>query len=470
VVFITASEILETVNMIRSENLDVRTVTMGISLYDCADRDPGRAAARIHRKIVRRAGRLVAVAREIEEKYGIPIVNRRVSLTPIAHVMGSDDPAAYVKIAHALDAAAEEIGIDFVGGFSCMVQKGFTHGDAALIEAIPEAISATQRVCSSVNVASTKAGINMDAVVRMADVVLAVAKMTAANGSIGAAKIVIFCNVPEDNPFMAGALHGTGEPEVSINVAISGPGVVRNVVEHNPDASLIELADLIKRTTFKITRVGELVAREASQMLDAQMGIIDLSLAPSPAVGDSIAEILAGMGLECAGAPGTTAALAMLNDAVKKGGTMATLAMLNDAVKKGGTMATSSTGGLSGAFIPVSEDAAMAKAAAAGALSIEKLEAMTAVCSLGLDMIVVPGDIPRNALAGTIADVMAIGMVNGKTTGARLIPAYGKKVGDWVNLGGLFGEAPVMAVNTFGNDRFIRRGGRIPAPLQGLTN
>jgi uncharacterized protein len=454
VVFITASEILETVNMIRSENLDVRTVTMGISLYDCADRDADRAAERIHRKIVRRAGRLVAVAREIEEKYGIPIVNRRVSLTPIAHVMGSDDPVAYVKIAHALDAAAEEIGIDFVGGFSCMVQKGFTSGDAALIEAIPEAISATRRVCSSVNVASTKAGINMDAVVRMADVVLAVAKMTAASDSIGAAKIVIFCNAPEDNPFMAGASHGTGEPEVSINVAISGPGVVRNVVEHNPDASLIELADLIKRTTFKITRVGELVAREASQMLDAQMGIIDLSLAPSPAVGDSIAEILAGMGLECAGAPGTTAALAMLNDAVKKGG----------------TMATSSTGGLSGAFIPVSEDAAMAKAAGAGALSIEKLEAMTAVCSLGLDMIVVPGDTPRNALAGTIADVMAIGMVNGKTTGARLIPAYGRKVGDWVNLGGLFGEAPVMAVSTFGNDRFIRRGGRIPAPLRSLTN
>jgi uncharacterized protein len=454
VVFITASEILETVNMIRSENLDVRTVTMGISLYDCADRDADRAAERVHAKIVRRAGRLVAVAREIEEKYGIPIVNRRVSLTPIAHVMGSDDPAAYVKIAHALDAAAEEIGIDFVGGFSCMVQKGFTSGDAALIEAIPEAISTTQRVCSSVNVASTKAGINMDAVVRMADVILAVAKMTAASDSIGAAKIVIFCNVPEDNPFMAGALHGAGEPEVSVNVAISGPGVVRNVVEHNPGASLIELADLIKRTTFKITRVGELVAREASQMLDAQMGIIDLSLAPSPAVGDSIAEILVGMGLECAGAPGTTAALAMLNDAVKKGG----------------TMATSSTGGLSGAFIPVSEDAAMAKAAGAGALSIEKLEAMTAVCSLGLDMIVVPGDTPRNALAGTIADVMAIGMVNGKTTGTRLIPAHGRKVGDWVNLGGLFGEAPVMAVSTFGNDRFIRRGGRIPAPLQSLTN
>lgn len=453
-VFITASEILETVNMITSENLDVRTVTMGISLYDCADRDPSRAADRIYRKIVHRAGGLVAAAREIEEKYGIPIVNLRVSLTPIAHVLGSDDPGDYVTVAHTLDAAAAEIGIDFVGGFSCMVQKGFTRGDAALIEAIPEAISGTGRVCSSVNVASTKAGINMDAVVRMADVVLAVAKMTAAADSIGAAKIVVFCNVPEDNPFMAGALHGAGEPEASINVAISGPGVVRNVVERNPDVSLIELADLIKRTTFKITRVGELVAREASQMLGAQMGIIDLSLAPSPAIGDSIAEILASMGLDHAGAPGTTAALAMLNDAVKKGG----------------TMATSSTGGLSGAFIPVSEDAAMANAVGAGALSIEKLEAMTAVCSLGLDMIVVPGDIPRNALAGTIADVMAIGMVNGKTTGARLIPAYGKKVGDWVNLGGLFGEAPVMAVNAFGNDRFMRRGGRIPAPLQSLTN
>ncbi len=453
-VFITSSEILETVNMIRSENLDVRTITMGISLYDCADRDPARAADLVHDKIVRRAGRLVSVAREIEEKYGIPIVNRRVSLTPIAHVLGSHDPAAYVRVAHALDAAAEEIGIDFVGGFSCMVQKGMTRADAALIESLPEAISATERVCSSVNVASTKAGINMDAVVRMADVVLAVAKMTQAADSIGAAKIVVFCNVPEDNPFMAGALHGTGEPEVSINVAISGPGVVRTVVRRNPDASLIELADLIKRTTFKITRVGELVAREASQMLDAQMGIIDLSLAPTPAVGDSIAEILEGMGLEYAGAPGTTAALAMLNDAVKKGG----------------TMATSSTGGLSGAFIPVSEDAAMARAVGAGALNLEKLEAMTAVCSLGLDMIVVPGDTSRNAIAGTIADVMAIGMVNSKTTGARLIPAHGKNVGDWVTLGGLFGSAPVMAVNTFGNDGFIRRGGRIPAPLQSLTN
>ena len=453
-VFITAHEILETVSMIRSENLDVRTITMGISLHDCSDRDPKHVAERVHNKIVRRAGRLVSVARQLEEKYGIPIVNRRVSLTPIAHIVGSDDPQAYVTVAHALDAAAQEVDIDFVGGFSCMVQKGFTRGDAALIEAIPEAISSTQRVCSSVNVASTKAGINMDAVVRMADVVRAVAKLTAKHDSIGAAKIVVFCNVPEDNPFMAGALHGPGEPEVSINVAISGPGVVCSVVEHHPEASLMELADLIKRTTFKITRVGELVAREASQMLDAQMGIIDLSLAPTPAVGDSIAEILAGMGLEYAGAPGTTAALAMLNDAVKKGG----------------TMATSSTGGLSGAFIPVSEDAAMARAAAEGALSIEKLEAMTAVCSLGLDMIVVPGDTPRNALAGTIADVMAIGMINSKTTGARLIPAHGKQVGDWVTLGGLFGEAPVMAVNRFGNDRFIARGGRIPAPLQSLTN
>jgi len=453
-VFITAHEILETVNMIRSENLDVRTITMGISLHDCAHRDPQRCAELVHAKILQRAGRLVAVAREIEEKYGIPIVNRRVSVTPIAQIVGGDDPADYVLVAHALDAAAQQVDIDFVGGFSCMVQKGFTRGDAALIEAIPEAIATTQRVCSSVNVASTKAGINMDAVVRMADVIRATAKMTAAHDCIGAAKIVVFCNVPEDNPFMAGALHGAGEPEVSINVAISGPGVVRNVVERHPDASLIELADLIKRTTFKITRVGELVARETSQMLDAQLGIIDLSLAPTPAVGDSIAEILIGMGLDQPGAPGTTAALAMLNDAVKKGG----------------TMATSSTGGLSGAFIPVSEDAAMARAAAAGVLSLEKLEAMTAVCSLGLDMIVIPGDTPSSALAGTIADVMAIGMVNSKTTGARLIPAFGKQVGDWVTLGGLFGEAPVMAISTCGNDRFIARGGRIPAPLQSLTN
>jgi len=454
VVFITEQEILETVAMIRSENLDVRAVTMGISLADCSERDPHRTAERIRAKIVQRAGRLLKVAGEIEEKYGIPIVNKRVSLTPIAQLVGGDDPAAYVEVAHALDAAAEEIGIDFVGGFSAMVQKGFTRGDAALIEAIPEAISSTQRVCSSVNVASTRAGINMDAVVRMADVIKALSKLTAANDSIECAKLVVFCNVPEDNPFMAGALHGSGEPEVSVNVAISGPGVVRNVVEHHPEASLIELADLIKRTTFKITRVGELVAREASQMLHAQMGIIDLSLAPTPAVGDSIAEILESMGLEQVGAPGTTAALAMLNDAVKKGG----------------TMATSSTGGLSGAFIPVSEDAAMAKAAADGVLSIEKLEAMTAVCSLGLDMIVVPGDIPTNSLAGMIADVMAIGMINSKTTGARLIPAYGKKVGEWVTLGGLFGEAPVMAVSQAGNDAFLRRGGRIPAPLQSLTN
>ena len=418
-VFITAQEILETVHMIRSENLDVRAVTMGISLDDCAERDARRTAERVHAKIVRRAGRLVAVADELQEKYGVPIVNKRVSVTPVADVAGNDDPAAYVEIAHAMDAAAEEVGIDFIGGFSALVQKGFTRSDAALIEAIPEAIGATRRVCSSVNVASTRAGINMDAVVRMADVLLAVAKRTADDDSIGCAKIVVFCNVPEDNPFMAGALHGSGEPEVSVNVAISGPGVVRNVVAAHPEASLIELADLIKRTTFKITRVGELVAREASEMLEAQMGIIDLSLAPTPAVGDSIAEILQSMGLEQPGAPGTTAALAMLNDAVKKGG----------------TMATSSTGGLSGAFIPVSEDAAMARAAADGVLSIEKLEAMTAVCSLGLDMIVVPGDTPRNSLAGVIADVMAIGMINGKSTGARLIPAYGKKVGDWVTSG-----------------------------------
>jgi len=453
-VFITTDEILETVRMIQAENLDVRAITMGISLNDCAARDVNEVSRRVYEKIVHHARELVPVALAIQRKYGIPVVNRRVAVTPIADVVASDDPADYVRVAHALDAAADAIGIDFVGGFSCLVQKGFSRGDEALIRAIPEAIASTQAVCSSVNVASTRAGINMDAVVRMADVLLDVSKRTADCESIGCAKIVTFCNVPEDNPFMAGALHGSGEPEVSVNVAISGPGVVRNVVQANPDASFTELADLIKRTAFKITRVGELVAREASLELGAQMGIIDLSLAPTPKVGDSIAEILESMGLERTGAPGSTAALALLNDAVKKGG----------------TMATSSTGGLSGAFIPVSEDAAMAHAAAEGVLSIEKLEAMTAVCSLGLDMIVVPGDISQASLAGMIADVMAIGMVNHKTTGARLIPAQGKKVGDWVCLGGLFGEAPVMAVSAADSAAFVGRGGRIPAPLQGLTN
>jgi uncharacterized protein (UPF0210 family) len=453
-VFITTEEILETVRMIQAENLDVRAITMGISLVDCASRDVDEVCRHVYEKIVRCAEDLVPVAVGIQRKYGIPIVNRRVSVTPIAQVMGSGDPADFVKVAHALDAAAAAVGIDFLGGYSALVQKGFTRADEALLKSIPEAIASTQAVCSSVNVASTRAGINMDAVMRMACVLKDVAARTADRDCIGCAKIVTFCNVPEDNPFMAGALHGSGEPEVSVNVAISGPGVVRTVVQNNPDVSFTELADLIKRTAFKITRVGELVAREASQMLGAEMGIIDLSLAPTPKVGDSIAEILESMGLQRAGAPGSTAALALLNDAVKKGG----------------TMATSSTGGLSGAFIPVSEDAAMAKAAQEGVLSIEKLEAMTAVCSLGLDMIVVPGDISRAALAGTIADVMAIGMVNHKTTGARLIPAVGKQVGDWVRLGGLFGEAPVMSVSGAGNEAFMARGGRIPAPLQSLKN
>jgi len=453
-VFITAEEILETVRMIQAENLDVRAVTMGISLGDCAGRDADIVGRRVYEKVSRLACDLVPVAQSIQRKYGIPIVNRRISVTPIAHVLGSDDPAAFVRVAQALDAAAQAVGVDFVGGFSALVQKGFTRTDDALIRAIPEAICQTRAVCSSVNVASTRAGINMDAVTRMADVLLDVSRRTADRDSIGCAKIVTFCNVPEDNPFMAGALHGSGEPEVSINVAVSGPGVVRNVVANNPGVSFTELADLIKRTAFKITRVGELVGREASRLLGAQMGIIDLSLAPTPAVGDSIAEILECMGLQRAGAPGSTAALALLNDAVKKGG----------------TMATSSTGGLSGAFIPVSEDAALAAAAREGVLSIEKLEAMTAVCSLGLDMIVVPGDISRAALAGTIADVMAIGMVNSKTTGARLIPAAGKQVGDWVELGGLFGAGPVMPVSAARSDEFVARGGRIPAPLQSLRN
>ena len=352
-VFITAEEILETVRMIQAENLDVRAVTMGISLHDCASRNVDDVCRRVYKKIVARGRRLVPVAREIQDKYGVPIVNRRISVTPIAQVVAGDDVEGYVKVAHALDAAAQEIGVDFIGGFSALVQKGFTKGDAALIEAVPEAIAETERVCSSVNVASTRAGINMDAVLKMSEVLLAVARATAERDSIGCAKIVTFCNVPEDNPFMAGAVHGAGEPEVSVNVAISGPGVIRNVVANNPDISFTELADLIKRTTFKITRIGELVAREASEMLGAQMGIIDLSLAPSPKVGDSVAEILESMGLERVGAPGSTAALALLNDAVKKGG----------------TMATSSTGGLSGAFIPVSEDAGMARAAEEGVLT-----------------------------------------------------------------------------------------------------
>jgi uncharacterized protein (UPF0210 family) len=453
-VFITTDEILETVRMIQAENLDVRAITVGISLVDCASRNVDEVCRCVYDKIVHYARDLVPVAVGIQQKYGIPIVNRRVSVTPIAHVLGSDDPADFVRVAHALDAAAEAVGIDFVGGYSALVQKGYTRSDEALLRSIPEAIGSTRAVCSSVNVASTRAGINMDAVMRMACVLLDVAERTADRDCIGAAKIVTFCNVPEDNPFMAGALHGHGEPEVSVNVAISGPGVVRTVVQNNPDVPFTELADLIKRTAFKITRVGELVAREASRLLGVEMGIIDLSLAPTPKVGDSIAEILESMGLQRAGAPGSTAALALLNDAVKKGG----------------TMATSSTGGLSGAFIPVSEDAAMARAAQEGVLSIEKLEAMTAVCSVGLDMIVVPGDIARTALAGTIADVMAIGMVNHKTTGARLIPAIGKRVGDWVRLGGLFGEAPVMPVSAAGNEAFMARGGRIPAPLQSLKN
>jgi uncharacterized protein len=453
-VFITTDEILETVRMILAENLDVRAITMGISLVDCASRDPQEVARRVYEKITTHACELVPAALSIQAKYGVPIVNRRVSVTPIAQVLGSHDPQDFVVVAEALDRAADAVGIDFVGGFSAMVQKGFTAQDRALIDAIPAAIGGTRAVCSSVNVASTRAGINMDAVTHMAAVLLDLSARTAAEDSIGCAKLVVFCNVPEDNPFMAGALHGAGEPEVSINVAISGPGVVRNVVAANPDVPFNELADLIKRTAFKITRVGELVAQEASQLLGAQMGIIDLSLAPTPKVGDSIAEILESMGLQRAGAPGSTAALAMLNDAVKKGG----------------LMATSSTGGLSGAFIPVSEDAAMAAAVKEGILTLEKLEAMTAVCSLGLDMIVVPGDIAASSLAGTIADVMAIGMVNHKTTGARIIPAHGKKVGDWVTLGGLFGEAPVMSVGLGDNTRFVARGGRIPAPLQSLKN
>ena len=449
------SEIVETLLMITQQNLDIRTVTLGMSLAGCADSDLWRMAAKVRERILATAEELVPTCDRLAAEYGVPIVNKRIAVTPVSLLAAACSDEDVSPLAAAMDSAAAEVGVDFIGGFSALVQKGVGDADRRLIASIPRALASTGRVCSSVNVASTRAGINMDAVVLMAGTIKATAEATAERDGIGCGKLVVFCNMVEDNPFMAGAVHGVGEPDVVVNVGISGPGAVRAVVEALPeDADLTAVAEAIKATSFKITRAGELVAREAAKRLGAAMGIVDLSLAPTPAEGDSVAAILEAIGVERCGGPGTTAALALLNDAVKKGG----------------TMATSSTGGLSGAFIPVTEDAAMAKAAADGALSIEKLEAMTAVCSLGLDMIVVPGDISRNALAGLIADVMAIGMINSKTTGARLIPAYGKKVGDWVALGGLFGEGPVMAVSSATNDAFVERGGRIPAPLQSLTN
>ncbi|MBO4868559.1 MAG: PFL family protein [Clostridia bacterium] len=451
---INTKDILETINMVKEENLDIRTVTMGISLLDCASDDPKRAAQRIYDKITRTASRLVPTVEQIEKEYGIPIINKRVSVTPVSLIGGVYSTEDYIEIARSLDRAADTLGINFIGGYGALVQKGFTGADRRLIESIPDALSQTGKVCSSVNVASTKAGINMDAVAMMGKLIKKTAYLTRDNDCIGCAKFVVFANVPEDNPFMAGAFHGTGEAECVINVGVSGPGVVSSAIERAGDCDFSQLAEVIKRTAFKITRMGQLVAREASKRLGVPFGIVDLSLAPTPAVGDSVARILEDMGLQVCGGCGTTAALALLNDAVKKGG----------------VMASSHVGGLSGAFIPVSEDAGMIAAASSGALSIEKLEAMTAVCSVGLDMIAVPGDTTEDVISALIADEISIGVANTKTTAVRVIPAYGKRAGDSVSFGGLLGKAPVMSISTVSPARFIARGGRIPAPIHSLKN
>ena len=451
---ISFEDVLETINMIKEENLDIRTITMGISLYDCAGDDIDTVCDRIYEKITTKARDLVKVGCEIEKEYGIPIINKRVSVTPVSLIGGRYTKDDYVKIAQTLDRAADTLGINFIGGFSALVQKGFTDNARNLISAIPEALATTKRVCSSVNVASTKAGINMDAIALMGDIIKETAYLTRDDQSLGCAKLVVFANAPEDNPFMAGAFHGVGEAETVINVGVSGPGVVSSAIKRAGDCNFSELADVIKKTAFKITRMGQLVATEASKRLDVPFGIVDLSLAPTPAVGDSVAHILEGMGLERCGTHGTTAALALLNDAVKKGG----------------VMASSHVGGLSGAFIPVSEDAGMIDAVECGALSIEKLEAMTAVCSVGLDMIAVPGDTPASTLCGIIADEISIGVANTKTTAVRVIPAYGKTVGEAVEFGGLLGYAPIMRVSEYSCADFIARGGRVPAPIHSLKN
>lgn len=451
---INTADILETINMIRQENLDIRTITMGISLFDCVSDDEKKLCDNIYDKITKRAERLVSVGQEIEKKYGIPIVNKRVSVTPVSLIGGRHSTDTYVRIAETLDRAADTLGINFIGGFSALCDKGFTDSSLKLIEAIPEALATTGKVCSSVNVASTKAGINMDAIRIMGSTVKKAAYLTKDNCSIGCAKLVVFANVPQDNPFMAGAFHGIGEPECVINVGVSGPGVVASAIKRAGDCDLSSLADVIKKTAFKITRVGQLVASEAANSLGVPFGIVDLSLAPTPAIGDSVARILEEMGLECCGAHGTTACLAMLNDAVKKGG----------------VMASSHVGGLSGAFIPVSEDEGMIAAVSNGSLTIEKLEAMTAVCSVGLDMIAIPGDTTEAVISGIIADEISIGVANTKTTAVRVIPAYGKKEGDSVSFGGLLGYAPVIALNKNSPEKFISRGGRIPAPIHSLKN
>lgn len=447
-------EILETINMINHLHFDVRTVTLGISLLDCGDADPKATADHIYEKILSKGENLVSTVRKMERLYGVPIINTRVAVTPVSLLDRGFTPEGFLLIAKAMDKAADELGIDFIGGFSALVQKGFTIGDRALCSILPEALSSTNKVCASMTVASSKAGINMDAINLAAATIKQAAARSAQNGGIACAKLVVFANAPEDNPFMAGAFHGVGEAETAINIGISGPGVVRATIERFPELSLGALAEEIKKTVFKITRVGELIGRKVSEELQIPFGIVDLSLAPTPAPGDSVANILEAMGLEKCGTHGTTAALAMLNDAVKKGG----------------AMASSYVGGLSGAFIPVSEDAGMIEAVEAGALSLTKLEAMTAVCSVGLDMIAVPGDTPEETIAGIIADEMAIGVINNKTTAVRIIPVPGRGVGEKVSFGGLLGEAPIMAVNPYSSQKFVRRGGRIPAPLRSLTN
>ncbi|HAE52394.1 MAG TPA: hypothetical protein DCG30_03975 [Ruminococcus sp.] len=446
--------ILETIRMIQDECLDIRTITMGISLLDCIDTNIDKACEKIYNKIVNKAQNLVPVGQRIEKEYGIPIINKRISVTPVAMLAAACPDGDPVKFAKALQKAADTCGVNFIGGYSALVHKGFSAGDERLIRSIPEALAVTDNICSSVNIGSTKSGINMDAVKLMGRIVKETAEKTADRDCIGAAKLVVFCNAVEDNPFMAGAFHGAGEPDCEIHVGVSGPGVVRSALSKYPDASINELADIIKKTAFKITRMGQLVGARASELLGVPFGIVDLSLAPTPAIGDSVAHILEEMGLEKCGTHGTTACLAMLNDAVKKGG----------------VMASSTVGGLSGAFIPVSEDAGMIDAAAEGVLSIEKLEAMTAVCSVGLDMIVVPGDIPAETISAIIADEAAIGMVNTKTTAVRLIPAIGKKEGETLEFGGLLGSGPVMPVKDKSSAKFINRGGRIPAPMHSLKN
>ena len=450
---LTIDNIMETVNMIQNENLDIRTITMGISLLDCADSDIDASCRKIREKILRYAEDLVSTGWALESKYGIPIVNKRISVTPISILCGvsGGDP---VKYALALDDIAKTVGVDFIGGFSALVHRGFSAGDLELINAIPEALASTDLVCSSVNIGSTKAGINMDAVRLMGKTVVRAAELTKERNCIGCAKLVVFCNAPDDNPFMAGAFHGVTEADRILNIGVSGPGVVKRALEKVHGEDFEVLCETVKKTAFKVTRVGQLVAREASRRLGVPFGIIDLSLAPTPAVGDSVADILCEMGLESAGAPGTTAALALLNDQVKKGG----------------VMASSYVGGLSGAFIPVSEDRGMIHAAQIGALTLEKLEAMTCVCSVGLDMIAIPGDTKETTIAGIIADEMAIGMINQKTTAVRLIPVIGKGVGEMVDFGGLLGYAPIIPVNQFGCDEFVNRRGRIPAPVHSFKN